>query len=89
MATTSQKKLKQVLTERLGLDEPEFYLEKLSAGKLSGSIVSDTFEGFALVERQRRIWEALDGAFPGQSALIVGTLLAYTKAEWHVDLGDA
>ena len=89
MATTSQKRLKEVLTERLGLDEPEFYLEKLSGGKLSGSIVSDTFDGSALVERQHRIWEALEGAFPGRSALLVGTLLAYTKDEWHVNLADA
>ena len=89
MAATSQKRLKQILTERLGLSEPEFYLERLSGGKLSGNIVSDTFNGLALVERQRRIWEALDGAFPGRSALLVGTLLAYTKDEWHVNLADA
>jgi len=90
MAATSQKKLRQVLAERLGLDEDaEFYLEKLSGGKISGSIVSDAFEGLPLVERQRQIWQVLDEAFAGESANIVGTLLAYTKAEWHVNLADA
>jgi hypothetical protein len=37
-------------------------------------------------ERQRRIWEALDAEFGPESMDLVGTLLAYTDAEWDVDL---
>jgi len=41
------------------------------------------------LERQRRIWEALDLEFGEDARERVGTLLAHTKAEWHVPLeGD-
>ena len=89
MDATSEEKLEQVLTEKLDLDDPEFYLKELPGGKLSGNIVSDTFAGMDDAERQRRIWEALDAEFQGDSTQIVSTLLAYTKAEWNVDLADA
>ncbi len=89
MAATTKKKLEEVLTVRLALTEPEFYLEKLPGGKLSGSVVSDTFEGSDNVARQQSIWDALEQEFGPESQNIVGTLLAYTKAEWHVPLqGD-
>jgi len=86
---TTKKKLEEVLTARLGLREPEFYLEKLPGGKLSGSVVSDTFEGLDNVARQQSIWDALDQEFGPESQEVVGAPLAYTKAEWHVPLqGD-
>ena len=89
MASASTTKLKTVLTKRLRLRDPEFHLERLSGGKLSGNIVSDTFRGVDDVERQRRIWDALDEEFGDGSREVVGTLLAYTKGEWHVPLeGD-
>ena len=89
MATTSKTKLEKVLTARLGLEDPEFFLEKLSDGKLSGNIVSDTFRGMDSIDRQRNIWDALQQEFGEDSRERVGTLLAYTKAEWYVPLqGD-
>ncbi|MEK7731329.1 MAG: hypothetical protein AAB363_05680 [Planctomycetota bacterium] len=89
MASASTTKLKTVLTSRLRLRDPEFHLERLSGGKLSGNIVSDTFRGVDDVERQRRIWDALDEEFGDGSRQVVGTLLAYTKSEWNVPLeGD-
>lgn len=89
MAATTKKKLEEVLTERLGLVEPEFHLEKLPDGKLSGSVVSDTFRGVDHIGRQRKIWDALEDEFGTESRHVVGTLLAYTKAEWEVPLeGD-
>jgi len=89
MATTSKKKLQEIMTDRLGLKDPEFHLEKLPGGKLSGSIISDTFARVDHLNRQRKIWDALDVEFGENSRNIVGTILAYTKAEWHVPLeGD-
>jgi len=86
MAQTSQSKLKEVLTRSLGLDTPEFHLEKLSSGKLSGSIVSDSFARMDHVKRQRAIWDALEAEFGNDASAMVGTLLAYTKAEWNIPL---
>jgi acid stress-induced BolA-like protein IbaG/YrbA len=86
MAKTSKAKLQQVLTKRLRLEEPEFHLEKLSGGKLSGNIVSDTFEEMDDLERQREIWDALEAEFGDDASALVGTLLAYTKAEWNIPL---
>ncbi|HEY3242845.1 MAG TPA: hypothetical protein VGM03_05785 [Phycisphaerae bacterium] len=82
----TKEELKAVLTNRLRLSSPRFRLEKLSGGKLSGSVVSDFFKGMNDSERQRRIWEALDAEFGPESMDLVGTLLAYTDAEWDVDL---
>ena len=89
MAKTSQAKLKAVLTQRLKLAEPEFALEKLSGGKVSGNIVSDSFDGMDDVDRQRAIWEALEDEFGDEAAHLVGTLLAYTKAEWNIPLAGS
>lgn len=89
MAATSKRQLERILTDRLDLEKPVFDLEKLPGGKLSGSIVSDTFQGVDNIARQRMIWDALDEEFSSKSRDVVGTLLAYTKAEWHVPLqGD-
>ena len=89
MAATTKSKLEDILTRRLKLKQPEFHLEKLPGGKLSGNIVSDTFMGVDHIDRQRRIWDALEKEFGGESRTLVGTLLAYTRAEWHVPLeGD-
>lgn len=88
MATKSFKKLEDALTRRLKLRDPEFHLERLG-GKLSGNIVSDTFRGVNDIERQRKLWDALEAEYGEDSRDVVGTLLAYTKAEWHVPLeGD-
>lgn len=89
MATTTAQKLQEILKERLSIEDLEFYPEKLPGGKLSGNIVSDSFHGANNIERQRRIWDALEAEFGDRSHDVVGTLLAYTKEEWHVPLqGD-
>ena len=89
MATTTKSQLEKILTERLELEDPEFFLEKLPGGKLSGNVVSDTFLEVDNIARQQQIWIALDEEFGAESRAVVGNLLAYTKAEWHVPLqGD-
>mgnify|MGYP000703519419 CR=1 FL=1 len=89
MATTTSRKLQEILRNRLSLENAEFHLEKLPDGKFSGSVVSDSFRGVESVARQRRIWDALEEEFGERSHDAVGTLLAYTKDEWHVPLeGD-
>lgn len=89
MAASTTNKVKTALTERLRLVEPEFYLERPAAGRVSGSVVSDAFRGLNHVERQRRIWDALEVEFGKDARHRIGTLLAYTKAEWNIPLeGD-
>jgi acid stress-induced BolA-like protein IbaG/YrbA len=88
MAKTAiaKSRLETSLTKRLKLQAPIFHLEALPDRKWSGSVVSDSFRGVANVDRQRRIWDALDAEFGPKSVAFVGTLLAYTQAEWNVDL---
>ena len=86
MAKASIVKIQKVLTQRLRLKVPEFRIEKLSGDKVSGSIVSDTFKGMDDLERQRAIWNALEEEFGDEATAVVGTLLAYTKAEWNIPL---
>lgn len=90
MATTTlltQKKLRAELSDRLKLEDPEYYLEP-TGKKISGNVVSDTFAGMDDLERQKRIWKALDDAFGEKSVQFVGNLFAYTRAEWYVTLED-
>jgi len=63
-------------------------LEVLPGGKVSGSVISDSFSGMSDSDRQKRIWDALDQEFGEESVKLVGTLLAYTDAEWNVDLAQ-
>jgi acid stress-induced BolA-like protein IbaG/YrbA len=79
--------LEEVLTTRLALQDPEFHLEVLPTGSVSGSIVSDSFDGMDHLERQHKIWDALDAVLGNNSSEMVGTLLAYSKTEWDWDSG--
>ena len=60
MAKASIAKIQAVLTNKLRLTSPEFRLEKLADGKVSGSIVSDAFVDEDDLARQRAIWNALE-----------------------------
>jgi acid stress-induced BolA-like protein IbaG/YrbA len=84
----TEQELQDILTQQLGLASPRFELERLPGGKISGSVVSDSFRGLTDSDRQDRIWSALDEALGEQAANLVGTLLAYTDAEWDVDLAQ-
>ncbi len=86
MAKITEKKLKDVLTKRLKLKNPSFFLETLPDGKISGSVISDTFQKMRDSDRQRKIWDALEDEYSEECTDHVGTLLAYTKSEWNVDL---
>jgi acid stress-induced BolA-like protein IbaG/YrbA len=88
MAKITETKLKEVLTKRLRLKNPRFELERLSKDKLSGSVISDTFSRMKAIDRQKKIWDALEAEFGPQASSLVGTLLAYTDAEWDVDLAE-
>jgi acid stress-induced BolA-like protein IbaG/YrbA len=85
-AALTKKQLEAALKKRLRLAAPNFCLEKLPGGRFSGSIVSDTFQGVGNLERQKRIWDALDAEYGADSVTLVGTLLAYTRAEWNTKL---
>ena len=74
--------LERLLTVELGLRTPRFKCQPLGR-KLSGHIISDAFKGKTDAQRQRMIWDALEGP---ESVHEVGTLLAYTDDEWDIDL---
>ncbi|NLX14767.1 MAG: hypothetical protein GXY44_14110 [Phycisphaerales bacterium] len=86
MAKITENKLKGVLTKRLKLKSPSFCFEKLPDGKISGSVISDTFQKMRDSDRQRKIWDALEEEYAEECTDHVGTLLAYTQSEWNVDL---
>jgi len=81
----TQTELKQVLTDRLELASPGFHLEN-HGGKISGSIVSETFAGWDSLTRQNQVWDALEQEYGGEATMYVGTLLLYSPAEWNVQL---
>ena len=88
MEKISNEKLKKTLKSRLKLKDPRFELEKVPGGEISGSVISDTFKGIKDSERQKMIWEALEERYGERCTRSVGTLLAYTSAEWDVDLAE-
>ena len=86
--TISKVKLRQALTRRLKLINPQFLLDK-GNGKVSGSIISETFNRKRDHKRQQMIWDAIEVEFGPESSKLIGTLLAYTPEEWNVDLVPA
>lgn len=88
MKSMTETELQEILTSRLSLKSPRFELERLPNGKLSGSVVSNSFQGKGDSDRQREIWDALEKELGAKCTSLVGTLLAYTDAEWNVDLAE-
>jgi len=86
MAKITQTRLRNVLTKRLRLKSPRFELEVLDSGKLAGSVISDSFTRMGDSERQKKIWKALEDEFGPRASSLVSVLLAYSDAEWDVDL---
>ena len=84
----SEQELRDVLTRRLALTTPHFELEKLPGGKIAGSVISDRFAGMSDSDRQEAIWDALESEYGAGATACVSTLLAYTGAEWNVDLAE-
>lgn len=82
----TQTALKAVLKRELKLKEPVFHFEKHGA-KISGSIVSDTFDTWDSARRQREIWDVLDQEYGPDAVGYVGVLFAYTTIEWNAALG--
>lgn len=82
----TQAQLRSVLARRLKLKKPVFYLETHGA-KISGSIVSDTFDPWDDARRQQEIWDALNEEYGSASVTFVGVMFAYTNTEWDVVLG--
>lgn len=81
-------RIESALTRRLSLESPQFALETAGA-KVSGSIISPSFHGMRDSERQRRLWDALHEEYGPESVQRVGTLLAFTPDEWHLDDDDS
>lgn len=80
----THERLKEILTRRLRLRNPQFRLE--GKGRVSGRLVSATFAGKGDSERQKMIWDALDAELGASSVREVGMLLVYTPEEWNLQL---
>ncbi|HET6250092.1 MAG TPA: hypothetical protein VFE47_20545 [Tepidisphaeraceae bacterium] len=76
-----------MLTRRLRLIDPTFKLKRIYQ-KLAGSVISDSFLGKGDSDRQDMIWDALEEEYGVRAVRMVGTLLAYTQAEWNMDFID-
>ncbi|HWE94758.1 MAG TPA: hypothetical protein VG269_12405 [Tepidisphaeraceae bacterium] len=84
----TKAKLRAILVRELLLSAPEFHLKDIS-GRLSGSIVSESFKGMRDNARQEMIWDVLHEALGPKSVKSVEMLPAYTPDEWEPDLCDA
>ncbi len=80
-----KKKLENILTERLALDEPEYHLQEVG-GRLVGNIISPSFRRKKDHVRQEAIWQALEDELGSQGVRKVGMLLAYSPEEWDPEL---
>ena len=86
MALTKEK-IRTILTRRLALDDPQFYLEKVG-DRIVGDIVSPSFRGKRDHERQNLIWDVLEEEWGAEADRSVGMLLAYTPQEWELGQVD-
>ena len=87
MPKLTKTKLESILQHELRLKEPVFHLDSVG-GRLSGSVISETFKGKRDNERQKLIWDALEQALWPESVKLVGMLLAYTSDEWNLDVDE-
>ena len=87
MAKLTKDKLESVLSKRLSLKDPQYFLEKVG-GRLVGDVISTTFRGKRDHRRQEMIWDALEAEFGPEAVKLVGMLLAYTPGEWDPNADD-
>jgi acid stress-induced BolA-like protein IbaG/YrbA len=87
MAKLTKSKLESILSKRLSLKNPQYFLEGVD-GRLVGHVVSSTFRRKRPYRRQEMIWDALEAEFGPKAARLVGMLLAYTPGEWDPNADD-
>jgi acid stress-induced BolA-like protein IbaG/YrbA len=87
MAKLTKDKLESILSKRLSLKDPQYFLEKFG-GRLVGDVVSPTFKGKRPHQRQEMIWDALEAELGPDAVKLVGMLLAYTPGEWDPNADD-
>jgi acid stress-induced BolA-like protein IbaG/YrbA len=79
----SYKRLKEILTRRLKLRDPQFVLETWG-GWINGDVISPTFKRKRDLKRQEMIWDALEAEFGEKAKSKVGMLLCFTPDEWNL-----
>ena len=70
-----------------GIDHPEFDLEEAS-GKVTGVLISKTFEGMSQLDRQDLVWNYLKGVFDPGELLDIVVLITVTPNEQREALAD-
>lgn len=81
MLQLTKRRLERILTENIGMKDPEFDIEKF--GKLwGGNIISNSFKNKDDHERQDMIWRALRKELNGNAENFVGMLSGLTPLEW-------
>jgi acid stress-induced BolA-like protein IbaG/YrbA len=81
----SKSKIEEILTRRLNLKDPVFYLRR-EGNHVFGSVISVSFRKKRDLKRQKMIHEALEAELGETPARRIGMLLAYTPEEWDWDL---
>jgi acid stress-induced BolA-like protein IbaG/YrbA len=83
IARLTKAELERILTRKLSLKDPQFFLEQYGS-LLGGDIISSTFKGKRDHQRQDMIWDALEAELGSSFKTRVGMLLAYTPDEWNL-----
>lgn len=84
MEQLSEQDVKDALQTELSLINPEYHFERFYE-KLGGSVISESFKGMTGLERQEKIWDALEHVYGRKSRMDVGAVFAYTPVEWNAD----
>jgi acid stress-induced BolA-like protein IbaG/YrbA len=85
MAKVAQSKLKQILSRKLKLRDPHFFLRK-EGSLIVGSMVDPVFKKMTDLQRQNKIWDILESQFGESARSSFGMILAYTPEEWDLPL---
>ena len=75
------------LNEAFALDLPGVIVHELGrrrrGGRIQGTIEWEGFEGLTMLDRQNRVWDALQARFTAEQLRAVGLISTFTPAEQH------
>ena len=74
------RKLKSVL-EHMGFDDLVVKLEKAPGSKVGGYVISEHFEGMTQAQRQKYVWDYLEGQLQDDELKSIIAILTMTPEE--------
>jgi len=81
----TKRKVREILTTRLRLRDPEIILEEARDGRIFGDVISPSFRRKDDYERQVMLRNAFAAELGPDYFRHLGMFLAYTPEEWHID----